>query len=153
MHDYRLIVSSALNFSSATEALRHIGTRMVEEGLCRDSYPAALLEREAAYPTGIALDGHAVAIPHCDASHAVAPAIYLIRPEKPVAFQQADDDGSINAELIIALVVTHPREQLALLKALFGQLQQPEFISSLLNAPEDEVARCFSERILAAAAA
>ena len=138
MHDYRLIVSSAMNFSSATDALRHIGERMVQEGLCRDSYPAALLEREATYPTGFALDGHAVAIPHCDASHAIAPAIHLIRPEKPVAFQQADDDGSTNAELTIALVVTHSQEQLKLQRPLLGQLKPPDFSSSPLNAAEDE---------------
>lgn len=152
MHNYRLIVSSGMNFRSAGEALRHIGERMVNEGICRDSYPAALLEREATYPTGIALDGHAVAIPHCEASHAIEPAIYLIRPEKPVEFQQADDDGTIAAELIIALVVTDPQQQLNLLRSLFGQLQQPEFINSLLSVPVEEIADCFTCRLLATAA-
>lgn len=152
MHNYRLIVSSGVSFADDGEALRHIGEKMVRDGICRETYPAALLERESAYPTGIALDGHAVAIPHCDASHAIEPAIYLIRPAQPVTFQQADDDGTIGAELIIALVVTHPEQQLTLLKALFGQLQQPEFIESLLNAPESELADCFTNRLLAPAA-
>lgn len=152
MHNYRLIVSSGLSFVDAGEALKHIGQKMVRDGICRDSYPAALLEREAIYPTGIALDGHAVAIPHCDVSHAVEPAIYLIRPVQPVTFQQADDDGTIDAELIIALVVTHPEQQLNLLKSLFGQLQQPDFIHSLLNAPESELAECFTNRLAVPAA-
>lgn len=152
MHDYRLIVSSGLEFHSADEALQHIGQKMVEDGVCHPSYPAALLEREAMYPTGIALDGHAVAIPHCEAQHAIEPAIYLIRPSRPVAFQQADDDGSVMAELIIALVVTHPEQQLTLLRTLFGQLQQPEFIASLLTAPEERIADCFTRRLLAPAA-
>lgn len=152
MHNYRLIVSSGLSFADAGEALKHIGEKMVRDGICRDSYPAALLEREATYPTGIALDGHAVAIPHCDASHAFEPAIYLIRPAQPVTFQQADDDGTIGAKLIIALVVTHPEQQLNLLKALFGQLQQPEFIESLLSAPESDLAECFNNRLFAPAA-
>lgn len=152
MHNYRLIVSSGLSFTDADETLKHIGQKMVQHGICRDSYPAALLQREATYPTGIALDGHAVAIPHCEASHAIEPAIYLIRPAAPVPFQQADDDGKIGAELIIALVVTHPEQQLNLLKALFGQLQQPEFIDSLLSAPDGELADCFSHRLFAPAA-
>lgn len=152
MHNYRLIVSSGLNFRNAEEALKHIGHKMVSDGICRDSYPAALLDREATWPTGIALEGHAVAIPHCEASHAIEPAVYLIRPATPVLFQQADDDGLIGAELIIALVVTHPEQQLNLLKALFGQLQQPEFIDSLLTVPEDELANCFTHRLLAPAA-
>lgn len=152
MHNYRLMVSSGLSFVDAEEALKHIGQKMVRDGICRASYPAALLERESSYPTGIALDGHAVAIPHCDASHAIEPAVYLIRPAAPVRFQQADDDGTIGAELIIALVVTHPEQQLNLLKALFGQLQQPEFIKSLLSAPESELADCFTHRLYAPAA-
>lgn len=152
MHNYRLIVASGLDFSSSGEALRHIGEKMMKEGICRDSYPAALLEREAMYPTGIALDGHAVAIPHCEAIHAIEPAIYLIRPSSPVQFQQADDDGMIAAELIIALVVTHPEQQLNLLRSLFGQLQQSDFIDSLLSAPEEGIADCFNSRLLAPAA-
>jgi len=146
------MVSSGLSFVDAEEALKHIGQKMVRDGICHASYPAALLERESSYPTGIALDGHAVAIPHCDASHAIEPAVYLIRPAAPVRFQQADDDGTIGAELIIALVVTHPEQQLNLLKALFGQLQQPEFIKSLLSAPESELADCFTHRLYAPAA-
>ena len=151
MHNARLIVAADIAVHSADEALRHIGERMVSEGICHASYSAALLTREASYPTGIALDGHAVAIPHCEAEHAIEPAIYLIRPQQPVAFQQADDDGTINAELIFALVVTHPEQQLNLLRALFGQLQQPEFIESLLSAPADEMAECFHNRLFAPA--
>lgn len=151
MHNTRLIVASGLAFTTAAEVLQHIGEKMVGEGICRASYPDALREREASYPTGIALDGHAVAIPHCDASHAIEPAIYLIRPAAPVAFLQADDDGTVDAELIIALVVTHPEQQLTLLRSLFGQLQQPDFIDSLLNVPQEALADCFTSRLFAPA--
>lgn len=148
MENYRLIVSDGLNVNSTEEALNHIGVRMLAEGVVKESYPAALLEREASYPTGIVLEEHVVAIPHCEAIHAKSPAIYLIRPAKPVPFTQADDDGQVLAELIIALVVTHPQEQLKLLKALFGQLQQPDFIKTLLRLPEHEVSHYFNESIL-----
>ena len=151
MHNFRLVVAADVALRSAKEALHHIGERMVSAGICRDSYPAALLAREANYPTGILLDGHAVAIPHCEAEHALEPAIYLIRPQQPVAFQQADDDASVDAELIIALVVTHPDQQLNLLRALFGQLQQPEFIESLLHAPAEQLAECFNRQLFAPA--
>lgn len=152
MHNTRLMVSTGQHFNNAHEVLQHIGARMVEEGICHASYPAALLAREATYPTGIALEGHAVAIPHCEAQHAIEPAIYLIRPEKAVKFQQADDDEQVAAELIIALVVTHPQQQITLLRTLFSQLQQPECIESLLSAPADTLAACFNQRLYAPAA-
>ncbi|BAN99859.1 hypothetical protein E05_50930 [Plautia stali symbiont] len=152
MHNYRLFVASGLNFADSTEVLKHIGERMVNEGVVKDTYPAALLEREATYPTGIALEEHIVAIPHCEAIHAREPAIYLIRPSAPVPFSQADDDGQVAAELIIALIVTDPQEQLKLLRTLFGKLQQNEFIEGLLLAKETEIENYFHENILAAVA-
>lgn len=152
MHSYRLLTASGLVFRDDREALAHIGDTLVKAGVCRESYPAALREREAAYPTGILLEDHCVAIPHCDASHAREPAIYLIRPRHPVPFRQADDDACVNAELIIALVVTQPQAQLSLLRTLFGQLQLPAFIDSLLTVPEQELAACFRRHILTPAA-
>lgn len=149
MHNYQLFVSSGLNFADSTEALKYIGERMLKEGMVKETYPAALLERETAFPTGIALEKHAVAIPHCEAMHAKEPAIYLIRPSSPVLFTQADDDGLIPAELIIALIVTEPQEQLKLLRSLFCKLQQNEFIEGLLHSKETEIENYFHKNILA----
>ncbi len=77
----QLFVRTGIHFSSSQQALEHIGAEMLARGVVHDSYPAALLEREATFPTGIALEKHAVAIPHCEAIHAKSPAIYLIRPD------------------------------------------------------------------------
>ncbi|MDI5425015.1 PTS sugar transporter subunit IIA, partial [Salmonella enterica subsp. enterica serovar Kentucky] len=72
-------------------AMRAMGVDYAAEYLQRFGFPAqnivhteslALVEREASFPTGIALERHAVAIPHCEAVHAKSPAIYLIRPDK-----------------------------------------------------------------------
>jgi len=152
MHDYRLFITSGVHFDNAQQVLTHIGERMLAEGVVLPGYPAALLAREHRYPTGIALENHAVAIPHCEAIHAIEPAIYLIRPTIPIEFDQADDDGKVAATLIIALVVTHPQQQMTVLRALFSQLQQPEFIETLLNVPEAEIATCFNRQLLATAA-
>ena len=60
-----------------------------------------------------------------EAIHAKSPAIYLIRPDMPVSFQRADDDGEIDVSLIIALIVENPAAQLKLLRRLFSELQNP----------------------------
>lgn len=39
MSNYRLFVSTGLNFADSTEALQHIGERMVKEGVVCDTYP------------------------------------------------------------------------------------------------------------------
>ena len=144
----QLFVRTGINFSSCQHALVHIGEEMLAKGVVYESYPHALIEREATFPTGIALERHAVAIPHCEAVHAKSPAIYLIRPDTPVNFQQADDDEEIAVSLIIALIVENPTAQLKLLRRLFSELQNPNTIEALLNAPDAELAMLFREKIL-----
>ncbi|MFG6655936.1 PTS galactitol transporter subunit IIA [Scandinavium sp. M-37] len=144
----QLFVRTGIDFSSRQQVLAHIGEEMLAKGVVHDTYPAALLEREAVFPTGIALEQHAVAIPHCEAIHAKSPALYLIRPTRPVKFQQADDDAEIDASLIIALIVENPTAQLKLLRRLFGELQNPETLVALLNAPDSELTTLFQETVL-----
>lgn len=144
----QLFVRTGIEFNTCQEALAHIGEEMLAKGVVHDSYPQALLEREAVFPTGIALERHAVAIPHCEAIHARSPAIYLIRPDKPVKFQQADDDAEIGVSLIIALIVENPTAQLKLLRRLFSELQNPNVLDALLSTSDDELAAYFREAIL-----
>lgn len=148
MKNIRLFVLDNAAFESDIHTLKHIGSAMLSKGVVKDSYPQALLERESQYPTGIALDGYSIAIPHCSADNAISPAIYLIRPSAPVQFDQADDTGKVNAQLIIALIVTDPKEQLVLLKALFTNIQDSEFFYELMNAEnESELASTFKNKI------
>lgn len=147
MRNCEVFVKTGISFADYHEALTHIGERMVQEGVVETTYPLALLNREAEFPTGIQLEHHAVAIPHCEATHARSPAIYLIRPDTAVEFFQADDDGTIPASLIIALIVTHPAEQLKLLRQLFSQLQDSAFCESLLTVPEEQLSTLFKKHI------
>ncbi|MBZ7674123.1 PTS galactitol transporter subunit IIA [Klebsiella grimontii] len=144
----QLFVRTGIHFSSSQQALEHIGEEMLARGVVHDSYPLALLEREATFPTGIALEQHAVAIPHCEAVHAKSPAIYLIRPDKPVPFQRADDDGEIDVSLIIALIVENPTAQLQLLRRLFSELQNPTTLEALLAASQEQLPELFRHSIL-----
>lgn len=144
----QLFVRTGIHFRSSQQALEHIGEEMLARGVVHNSYPLALLEREATFPTGIALEQHAVAIPHCEAVHAKSPAIYLIRPDNPVPFQRADDDREIDVSLIIALIVENPTAQLQLLRRLFSELQNPTTLEALLAAPQEQLPELFRRSIL-----
>ncbi len=84
------------------------------------------------------LEQHAIAIPHCEAIHAKSSAIYLLRPTNKVHFQQADDDNDVAVSLVIALIVENPQQQLKLLRCLFGKLQQPDIVETLITLPETQ---------------
>ncbi|PJC86790.1 PTS galactitol transporter subunit IIA [Vibrio sp. HA2012] len=149
MIETQLFVDTGLDFKTSTDALTHIGNFLSSMDYVKASYLKAIFEREESFPTGIDLGFGAVAIPHCDASHANKPCIYVIKPDQPVPFNRADDDGEVEAKVIIALVVTDPQQQLKLLKALFSSLQDEEFFNALANSEsKSEISDIFNNRIL-----
>lgn len=145
----QLFVRTGITFTHHQQALAHIGQVMLEKDVVHASYPAALLAREAQYPTGIALENHAVAIPHCEAEHTKSPAIYLIRPRSPVLFQCADDDKDIAALLIIALIMKNPHAQLRLLRSLFTVLQDSHIVDDLIKVKSTVLGLLFQQKIQA----
>lgn len=141
-------VADGAAFKNYDSVLQHIHEKLSAEGIVKETYLAALREREAEYPTGILLDGYAVAIPHCDSQHAISPSIYIIRLPEPVEVNQADGDDKLWVKLVINLVVTDPANQLQLLKALFNHLQMEEFYHNLLELPADEAKALFVSTII-----
>lgn len=148
MNAIAINVADGAAFKNYDEVLKHIHEKHLAEGIVRESYLKALREREADYPTGILLDGYAVAIPHCDSQHAVNPAIYIIRLPQEIEVNQADGDEKLRVRLVINLVVTHPSEQLQLLKALFNHLQMADFYHQMLDLPAEEAKALFINTII-----
>lgn len=134
-----ILIKTGIGFNGFEEVLNYLADQLTARGIVKASYRQGLFERERNFPTGIALQHYAVAIPNCAAEHALKPAIYFIRPDGKVIFNRADEDGQIAVDLIIALVVTDPQQQLKVLKTLFGKLQDNEFIAALLSAQESEL--------------
>ncbi|MCX8662721.1 MULTISPECIES: PTS galactitol transporter subunit IIA [unclassified Gilliamella] len=147
MNKCQLLFEDNLKFDNELALLTYLSQQLQKKGIVKQSHLKALLDREALYPTGILLDGYAVAIPHCEAEHANSPAIFILRTQSPVSFQRADDDGTVDVSLIISLVVTSPADQLSLLKALFTHLQDKEFYHFLLSRSQNEVVERFNEVI------
>lgn len=143
-----IYVADGATFKNYDEVLQHIHEKLSAEGIVKGTYLNALREREAEYPTGILLDGYAVAIPHCDSQHANNPAIYIIRLPEPVQVNQADGDEKLWVKLVVNLVVTDPADQLPLLKALFNHLQMADFYHNLLELPADEAKALFLSTII-----
>ncbi|HDP7829956.1 TPA: PTS sugar transporter subunit IIA, partial [Escherichia coli] len=75
-------------------------------------------------------------------------AIYLLRPANKIKFQQADDDNDVAVSLIIALIVENPQQQLKLLRCLFGKLQQPDIVETLITISESQLKEYFTQHIL-----
>ena len=141
-------VTDNTSFESYDEALVCIYNKLYAEGVVKESWLGAMREREESFPTGIELDGYAIAIPHCSSEHANKPAICIMRSQQPVSVNQADGDEELEVNLIISLIVTDPADQLQLLKALFSNMQIEEFYKKLLALPIEEAKALFISTII-----
>lgn len=149
MIETKLIVDTGIDLRDSQDTLTFISEYLCAQQYVKPTYRQAIFEREANFPTGIDLGFGAVAIPHCDASHANKPCIYLIKPKQPVKFDRADDEGKVEVHLIIALVVTDPKEQMTLLRSLFSSLQDEDFYRSLTSSGnKQELETIFTKKIL-----
>lgn len=148
MKKIQLNIEDNKELKSYDEVLEHIYKQHLQSGTVKDSYLAALKEREVNYPTGILLDGYAVAIPHCDVEHANKPAIFIMRLSNPIEVDRADEDEKLAVQLVINLVVTDPAAQLNLLKSLFRNLQEASFYQNLSSLPINEAKFLFNSTII-----
>ncbi|RKS84787.1 PTS system galactitol-specific EIIA component (Gat family) [Orbus hercynius] len=151
MNKSKLLISDGLSFDNNEQVLTHISQTLIDKQIVAASHLNALQDREKIFPTGIAFADYAVAIPHCEAEHALAPAIYLLRLKNSVAFNRADDDSMVDVNLVMGLVVTDPADQLTLLRTLFTRLQDKVFYEFLLNSSSDEIHARFNQDIFSQA--
>lgn len=148
MDKFKIFSNWLADFATKDDALNHIGQFLTQQGMVKDTFSQAIIDREAEFPTGIDLGFGGVAIPHCDATHAITPCMYLIKTANPVSFIQATGD-EISTNLIIALVVTDPQDQIKLLTNLFKGMQDQEFYNGLINSTdENTMVELFKAKVL-----
>ncbi|EEQ49351.1 MULTISPECIES: PTS sugar transporter subunit IIA [Selenomonas] len=98
------------------ELLTKLANVLREKGYVKDSYPQAILEREAAYPTGLNTKGVAIAMPHAAAAHAVEAAILVARLKHPVTFKEMGGTGKdVPARLVFMLSIDDPEGHVIML--------------------------------------
>ena len=105
----------------------------LEQGLVRESWLDAICAREGAYPTGLAFESVAVAIPHVESEHIAAPYISVIRPRDSVRFGGMGGAPDVAAQLIVNIgLVAHEDDQLAVVQALIGVFMNKTAASDIL---------------------
>lgn len=109
---------------SDTELLTLLGTKAVELGWAKPGYGGALVEREAAFPTGIQLPTCGVAIPHADREWTVVPAILGASLKEPVLFRNMEDPSAqVAVNLVVLMLIARPADHLRVLQRLVDLFQ------------------------------
>lgn len=115
------------------EALRLLASAAVAKGYAHPSFVEAVVAREQTFPTGLPLPTP-VAIPHTDPHHVVRPALAALVPTRPLTFGElGGQDRTVEAELVLMLLVTDPKDQVSLLGRLITVLRAPDLGTTLLS--------------------
>lgn len=119
--------------TDAASAIRLLAEAAVEQGYAEPSFVAAVLDREDRYPTGLPLP-LPTAIPHADAVHVRRRALAALVPRQPLAFAEMGGSGrTVEARLVLMLLVDDPTRQVPLLGRLLKVLQAPDLEERLLH--------------------
>ncbi|GHV86583.1 PTS galactitol transporter subunit IIA [Spirochaetia bacterium] len=126
------------NLEAATkeEALSAMSAILLSRGYVKESFPAAILERERLYPSGLPMEGHKIAIPHTDAEHVNESAILFARLAKPLEFSSmGDPDEKIQVQLISMFALKEKKKIGFLLEVLITAYSDNEVLDAILKAP------------------
>ena len=128
-----------LDAAGRDDVLAKLGQAVTDAGLALDTYVQALKDREAEYPTGLAISG-GVARTHTSAEDVTGNPIAVATLTEPVTFQaMGDPDTAVEVSTVFMLVFADSSQHLPLLSKIVKSLQDQSFVDAVRDAstPED----------------
>ena len=118
-------------------ALKHMAGLLVQKGFCTTEFVQAILDREAAHPSGLPMAGVKIAIPHTDAIYVNRSALLFARLRQPVEFRSMGDPKEKLQVSLISMFALKEKKLIGdLLETLITVYQQESVMEALRNAPD-----------------
>lgn len=138
-----------LDCKDQEEAIQTLAQAFIRDGVVKDSYLEAVLQREKIYPTGLPAEAFAIAIPHAEAKHSNQAAISVGVLRHPVAFHQmGSPEIVLQAELLFMLAVDDPHAQIEFLKNMMRLIQDKQTLLQIKNTHSKAVIAALLEQAL-----
>ena len=145
-HDY---IQLDLDCSSQEEVIRKMAQVFIQDGVVKESYLDAVLQREKKYPTGLPAEAFAIAVPHAEAVHSNHAAISVGVLRHPIPFHQmGSPEIVLNVEMLFMLAVDDPHEQIEFLKSMMRLIQDKETLLEIKNTPSKDRIAALLEKAL-----
>lgn len=137
IYDELIVVD--LDAKDNKDVIRQFGALFEQHGFVKDSYVAAVMEREDEYPTGLQLANMAIAMPHTIGAHVNKPAVGIARLKNPVTFaHMGEPETLVQAELIFMMAILNPEDQMGLLQKVMRAFTGKESAAAFKNALDKE---------------
>lgn len=132
------------------DLLRKLCSAALDRGYIKESYYAAVIERENEYPTGLNTNIIKVALPHTvDKSHVLKPAIVAAKLRQPVIFKEmGEGEADIPVEIVFMLAVNAQKDQLTILHKIVGLFIKEKVLRELKQASDPAaIVKCIKENL------
>ncbi|WP_019554652.1 PTS sugar transporter subunit IIA [Propionispira raffinosivorans] len=117
------------------DALDQLANTLCNAGYVKKSYVDAIITREKIFPTGLPTGKYGVAIPHADICHVNSSMIAVGILKDPVEFKNMGDiEDTVSTKIIFMLAMNNSENQVKLLSAFMGNLQDQELLKNLAEA-------------------
>ena len=124
------------NLEAATkeEALTLMSNMLLSKGYVKETFPAAILERERLYPSGLPMEGHKIAIPHTDAEHVNRSVILFARLARPLEFaSMGEPDEKLQVSFISMFALAEKKEIGKMLEVLITTYSDNAILDNILK--------------------
>ena len=136
---FKELIATDVEAKNSEEVIRKVGKLFYDNGFVKDSYIDAVIKREKVYPTGLQLDGIAVAMPHTDPPHVNRSGVCVAKLKNPVTFQHMGaEDVLVQAELIFMMAIQNPDEHMETLQKVLNVFQNVEIAQKFKNAKNND---------------
>ena len=140
MSEHVIVCFVRLEVPSAEAAIRALARALHLAGRVKDTFEAAAVARERRSPTGLPFEGGAVALPHAEPEHVVAPALAVATLARPVKFREMGSPATaLDVGLVVMPALTAKEQAGAGLARVIELLQNGPLRAALAGAA-DEVA-------------
>lgn len=135
----KLVNLKVKNLTSDEDCLNYLSQKLYEEGIVKESFISAIVEREKNFPTGLSLGNTGIAIPHADTEHVIENQIAIMTLEKPVEFKQMGDlTVRVPVSAVFMLSLKEASGHLEMLQKLMNFLQNKDDLEKLISLDSEE---------------
>ena len=131
------LIINNLEAKTSDDIFYALSEMLLKLNYVKDSFYSGLVKRESKFPTGLTLGKYNVAIPHTDAIHVIKPAIAIATLKNPVTFNNMDGDGTVEVNVVFAMVLKEPHSQIMMLQQLMLLIQNEDVLKNMHDAKDD----------------
>lgn len=124
-----------------------VGEELEKRGYVKSSFTHAITEREALYPTGLALERINIGIPHTDPMHVNTGFVAVVKNKYKLPFiHMGTNNQQILIDYFFILGIKNPGDQVKLLQHLMEMFSNVEFIKGLQSNNEQQALFSFIKK-------